>query len=80
MKGIHPGYGFLSENAEFADLCKSKVNFPVWKASYDQNVIFIGPPASAIRSMGSKRYFLRVSSLNKQCLEGDHVSIQRSHH
>ena len=42
-KGIHPGYGFLSENAEFADFCAAK------------GVRFIGPPASAIRSMGSKR-------------------------
>lgn len=41
-EGIHPGYGFLSENAAFADMCQSN------------NLIFIGPPASAIRSMGSK--------------------------
>lgn len=41
-EAIHPGYGFLSENAEFAELCKRK------------GVTFIGPPASAIRSMGSK--------------------------
>ncbi len=39
---IHPGYGFLSENAEFAQMCA------------DANVIFIGPPPSAIASMGSK--------------------------
>ncbi|HTX76526.1 MAG TPA: biotin carboxylase N-terminal domain-containing protein, partial [Terracidiphilus sp.] len=39
---IHPGYGFLSENAEFADACAQA------------GVIFIGPPASAIRAMGSK--------------------------
>jgi 3-methylcrotonyl-CoA carboxylase alpha subunit len=41
-QAIHPGYGFLSENAEFAELCKK------------QNIIFIGPPASAIRDMGIK--------------------------
>ena len=39
---IHPGYGFLSENAEFADACKAA------------GVVFIGPPASAIRAMGLK--------------------------
>lgn len=40
---IHPGYGFLSENTEFAELCSK------------EGVIFIGPPASAIRDMGIKR-------------------------
>jgi acetyl-CoA carboxylase biotin carboxylase subunit len=39
---IHPGYGFLSENAEFADACAAA------------GVTFIGPPASAMRALGSK--------------------------
>lgn len=43
-QAIHPGYGFLSENANFSEECAR------------QNVVFIGPPASAIRAMGSKRY------------------------
>ena len=41
-EAIHPGYGFLSENAEFAEACARA------------GVIFIGPPAAAIRAMGDK--------------------------
>ncbi|MGB9746927.1 MAG: biotin carboxylase N-terminal domain-containing protein [Bacteroidales bacterium] len=39
---IHPGYGFLSENAAFAELCEQN------------NILFIGPSSETIRSMGNK--------------------------
>ena len=42
VDAIHPGYGFLSENAEFAEQCESC------------NITFIGPRSDTIRKMGDK--------------------------
>lgn len=42
VDAIHPGYGFLSENSDFAELCEL------------HNIIFIGPSSKAIKIMGSK--------------------------
>jgi 3-methylcrotonyl-CoA carboxylase alpha subunit len=42
VDAIHPGYGFLSENADFAEKCQQN------------GIIFIGPSAASIRAMGSK--------------------------
>ncbi|MGY8959768.1 MAG: biotin carboxylase N-terminal domain-containing protein, partial [Alphaproteobacteria bacterium] len=58
---VHPGYGFLSENAEFAEAC------------VNAGAIFIGPPANAIRAMGSK-------SNAKAVMEAAHVPLAPGYH
>jgi 3-methylcrotonyl-CoA carboxylase alpha subunit len=60
-EAIHPGYGFLSENAEFADACA------------EVGLVFIGPPASAMRAMGSK-------SAAKSLMEKANVPLVPGYH
>ena len=60
-EAIHPGYGFLSENAGFVQTLQ------------DHNIEFIGPPSSAIQSMGSK-------SESKQIMDAANVPIVKGYH
>ncbi len=56
---VHPGYGFLSENAEFAQACM------------DHNLTFIGPSVQAITLMGSKRQSkLAMQAAGVPCIPG----------
>ncbi|MCC6295243.1 MAG: ATP-grasp domain-containing protein, partial [Pseudomonadales bacterium] len=50
---IHPGYGFLAENAQFADMCR------------DSNIEFIGPSSESIRLLGDKAAARRVAKKAK---------------
>ncbi len=59
VQAIHPGYGFLSENPHFAEICRS--------CSFE----FIGPPHEAIRRMGLKTEAKLVAAAAKvQCVPG----------
>ncbi|MES2019467.1 MAG: acetyl/propionyl/methylcrotonyl-CoA carboxylase subunit alpha [Pseudomonadota bacterium] len=60
-QAVHPGYGFLSENADFADAC------------VEAGLVFIGPPASAMRAMGSK-------SAAKSLMEKANVPLVPGYH
>jgi 3-methylcrotonyl-CoA carboxylase alpha subunit len=60
-EAIHPGYGFLSENAEFAEACDAAA------------IRFVGPPAAAIRAMGSK-------AESKRLMEAAGVPIVPGYH
>jgi len=60
-QAIHPGYGFLSENAEFAEACAAA------------GLVFIGPPAAAMRAMGDK-------SAAKRLMEAAGVPLVPGYH
>lgn len=56
---IHPGYGFLSENPEFSEICS------------DSKIIFIGPDADMIRAMGEKAFAkTTMKNANVPVIEG----------
>lgn len=57
-EAIHPGYGFLSENADFARACE------------DAGIVFIGPSAEAIDLMGNKAAAKRRRIADPLCVPG----------
>merc|ERR1719481_102800 len=64
-EAIHPGYGFLSENVEFAEQCQQ------------EGVIFVGPPSSAIRDMGIKSTSkIIMTEANVPVIQGYHGDDQ----
>ena len=66
---VHPGYGFLSENAAFAQAC------------VDADLIFIGPPAAAIKAMGSKSASkAAMAAVGVPVAPGYHGSEQSAQH
>lgn len=64
-QGIHPGYGFLSENSEFARKCS------------EAGLVFIGPPWKAIEDMGDKSQSKKImTSAGVPCVPGYHGENQ----
>lgn len=68
-EAVHPGYGFLSENADFVNHLEQ------------EGIAFIGPPASAIRAMGSKSESKRIMDEAKvPIVSGYHGDEQSPEH
>ncbi|MFW6456942.1 MAG: acetyl-CoA carboxylase biotin carboxylase subunit [Planctomycetota bacterium] len=65
VDAIHPGYGFLSEKDEFAEICE------------ESNIIFVGPRSTTMRKMGNKVEARRIAKENKvPVLPGSEDPIQ----
>ena len=63
-QAVHPGYGFLSENARFAEACA------------ESGIVFVGPPTEVIRLMGNKREARRrLAESGVPVLPGTEVSL-----
>lgn len=65
IQALHPGYGFLSENAKFAERCE------------EEGIVFVGPPATAMADMGDKARSKEImNAANVPCVPGYHGSDQ----
>ena len=59
---IHPGYGFLSENPKFAEICKN------------EGLIFVGPPIEAMNVCGDKTRARKIASKVAPIVDGEEIS------
>jgi 3-methylcrotonyl-CoA carboxylase alpha subunit len=65
IQALHPGYGFLSENAAFAERCEK------------EGIVFVGPPAKAMADMGNKARSKEImTAAGVPCVPGYHGSEQ----
>ncbi|KAG8420510.1 hypothetical protein J3459_011028 [Metarhizium acridum] len=65
IQALHPGYGFLSENSQFAEKCER------------EGIVFVGPPATAMADMGNKARSKEImTAANVPCVPGYHGAEQ----